>query len=96
MLINYVKNQQKAYGTKKLEETFFVRQCASKHSAPCRYFDNKSTHQEKENTDGRPELPNLELAPEMAWNLFTVPGPDVVKFLFGGVRQESSCVKKVH
>ncbi|GFX35137.1 integrase_H2C2 domain-containing protein [Trichonephila clavipes] len=47
-------------------------------------------------SDGRPEFPNLELAPETAWNLFASPRTGCGEIPFGGVRQESSRVKKVH
>ncbi|PRD22570.1 UNVERIFIED_CONTAM: hypothetical protein NCL1_48782 [Trichonephila clavipes] len=46
--------------------------------------------------DVRPEFPNLELTPEMTWNLFAIPRTRCGEIPFGGVRQESSRVKKVH
>ncbi|GFX13060.1 hypothetical protein TNCV_2357161 [Trichonephila clavipes] len=46
--------------------------------------------------DGRPEFPTLEFAPETAWNLFASPRTGCGEIPFGGVRQESSRVKKVH
>ncbi|GFX76443.1 integrase_H2C2 domain-containing protein [Trichonephila clavipes] len=38
----------------------------------------------------------VELTPEMTWNLFASPRTRCGEIPFGGVRQESSSVKKVH
>ncbi|GFX76442.1 hypothetical protein TNCV_2129931 [Trichonephila clavipes] len=40
-------------------------------------------------SDGRPEFPNLELAPETAWNLFTSPRTGCGEIPFGGGSSES-------
>ncbi|GFX39525.1 hypothetical protein TNCV_2668871 [Trichonephila clavipes] len=50
----------------------------------------------RQSIDGSQEFPNLELAPETEWNLFASPRTGCGEIPFGGVRQESSRVKKVH